>query len=230
MHYIQIYVKLMHCACRSCEIGKRCCRSLVNRKHHPNEKLKSTCIMVFSALADFIDCCKGYYSKQPHEEESYENQPQNTTQEYNKHQRSIIENQEINHKNQGNNEDNHERTKERQDCENHNKPASEPRNHNKHNNGCLSVLWKRVLVCPCFLVWVFFLFCIFCIAIVVIAPACNTLKKLLQQPKQENQRSIKTRLNLILKMDWTEELLDPCCSMYFKRQIYCSSIIILMER
>ena len=43
--------------------------------------------MVFSALADFIDCCKGYYSKQPQEEESYENQPQNTTQEYNKHQR-----------------------------------------------------------------------------------------------------------------------------------------------
>ena len=43
--------------------------------------------MVFSALADFIDCCKGYYSKQLQEEESYENQPQNTTQEYNKHQR-----------------------------------------------------------------------------------------------------------------------------------------------
>ena len=26
-------------------------------------------------------------------------------------------------------------------------------------------------------------------------------------------------------MVWTEELLDPCCSMYFKRQIYCLSII-----
>ena len=55
----------MHCACRSYETEKRCCRSPVYRKHHPNEKLKSTCIMVFSALADFIDCCKGYYSKQP---------------------------------------------------------------------------------------------------------------------------------------------------------------------
>lgn len=74
------------------------------------------------------------------------------------------ENQEIIYKNQANNEDNHERTKERKDCENNNKPASEPRNNNKHNNGCLSVLRKRVLVCPCFLVWVFFLFRIFCIA------------------------------------------------------------------
>ena len=159
------YVKLMHCACKSCKTEKRYCRSRVNMKQHPNEKLKNTCIMVFSAFADFIDCCKSYYSKQPQEEESYENQPQSTTQEYNKHQRSIIENQVINHKNQAKNEDNNERTKERKDCENHNKPASEPRNHNKHNNGCLSVLRERVLVCPCFLVWVFFLFCIFCIAL-----------------------------------------------------------------
>lgn len=75
-----------------------------------------------------------------------------------------IENQEINHKNQANNENNHERTKERKDCENHNKPASEPRNHNKHNYGCFSVLRKQVLVCPCFLVWLLFLFLIFCIA------------------------------------------------------------------
>ena len=68
-----------------------------------------------------------------------------------------------------------------------------------------------------------FLYLLYCI--VVIPPACNTLKKLPQQPKQQSQRSIKTRLNLILKMDWTEELLDPCYSVYFKRQIYCSSII-----
>ena len=64
-------------------------------KHHPNEKLKNTCIMVFSTLADFIDCWKRYYSEQPQEEDSYENQPQNTTREYNKHQRSIIDNQAI---------------------------------------------------------------------------------------------------------------------------------------
>ena len=123
MHFMQIYVKLMHCAFRSCETEKRYCRSWVYMKQHPNEKLKNTCIMVFSAFADFIDCCKSYYSKQPQEEESYENQPQSTAQEYNKHQRSIIENQEINHKNQTNNENNHERTKERKDCENHNKPV-----------------------------------------------------------------------------------------------------------
>ena len=103
-------------------------------------------------------------SKQPREEESDENQPQNTTQEYNKHQRSIIENQEINHKNQTNNENNHERTKGRKDSENNNKPASEPRNHNTHNNGCFSVLRKQVLVCPCFLVWVLFPFLIFFVA------------------------------------------------------------------
>ena len=164
VHFMQIYVKLVHCAFRSCETEKRYCRSWVYIKQHPNEKLKNTCIMVFSAFADFIDCCKSYYSKQPQEEESYENQPQSTTQEYNKHQTSIVENQEIKHKNQTNNENNLERTKERKDSENHNKPASEPRNHNKHNNGCFSVLRKWVLVCPCFLVWVFFLFCIFCIA------------------------------------------------------------------
>ena len=68
-------------------------------------------------------------------------------------------------------------------------------------------------------------FNLFC-CIIVIAPVCNT-KKLPQQPKQENQRSthVKTRLNL--KTDWTEELLDLCCSMYFKRQIYCSSILLM---
>ena len=57
-----------------------------------------------------------------------------------------------------------------------------------------------------------FLHLLYCI--VVIPPACNTLKKLPQQPKQQSQRSINTRLHLILKMDWTEELLDPCYSMY----------------
>ena len=155
---MQIYVKLMHCAFRLCETEKRYCRSWVYMKHHPNEKLKNTCIMVFSALADFIDCCKGYYPRRRELWELATKHHSSVQQE-----RRIIENQEINHKNQENNENNHERPKETKDSENHNKPASEPRNHNKQNNGCFSVLLKRVLVCPCFLVWVLFLFLIFCI-------------------------------------------------------------------
>lgn len=85
-----------------------------------------------------------------------------------------------------------------------------------YRNGCWFALVFGVGILP-------FLYLLYCI--VVIPPACNTLKKLPQQPKQQSQRSIKTRLNLILKMDWTEELLDSCYSMYFKRQIYYSSII-----
>ena len=60
VHFMQIYVKLMHYAFRSCETEKRYCRSWVYMKQHPNEKLKNRCIMVFSASADFIDCYKDY--------------------------------------------------------------------------------------------------------------------------------------------------------------------------
>ena len=60
VHFMQIYVKLMHYAFRSCETEKRYCRSWVYMKQRPNEKLKNRCIMVFSASADFIDCYKDY--------------------------------------------------------------------------------------------------------------------------------------------------------------------------
>ena len=59
------YVKLMHCTCRSCKTEKRYCRSRVNMKHHPNEKLKNTCIMVFSALADLLTVVRAIIQSNP---------------------------------------------------------------------------------------------------------------------------------------------------------------------
>ena len=65
VHFMQIYVKLMHCACRSFETEKRYCRSRVYMKHHPNEKLKSTCIVVFSALADLLTVVRAIIQSNP---------------------------------------------------------------------------------------------------------------------------------------------------------------------
>ena len=214
----------MHCVCRSCKTEKRYCRSRVNMKHHPNEKLKNTCIMVFSALADLLTVVRAIIQSNPKNKRairtSHKTPLKSTT---NPREASLRTRWSTTRTKQKMRITMREPRKERTVRTIINPPQ---------NQGITTSTTMGVYRC-CRNGWWFalvfgvgnlpFLYLLYCIA--VIAPACNTMKKLPQQPKQENQRSIKTRLNLILKMDWTEELLNPYCYMYFKRQIYCLSII-----